>query len=335
MAVATATWTAHTAVGQREDLQEIIYDISPEETPFLSNVGRTSAKAVLHEWQTDALAAASTANAYLEGDEFSGQAVTPTVRRQNRCQISRKDIVVSGTMDAVDKAGRAQESSYLTAKAGRELKRDMEAILTGEHVATAGSIVSARALAAVESWLVTNRTQAAANTTGSTPAYTNTPSTALTDGTQTAIDETIFKSVIASIWTQGGNPRMIMCGAFNKSQISGFGGIASLYKNAPQGQATIVAGAMAERTKFRSYLIYSLVVSAVIYPIVGYWVWGGGWLAQMGYLDFAGSSVVHSVGGLAGLIGTIALGDCPGPKVLNGRQIETGRAKLLWKLMAS
>ena len=72
--------------------------------------------------------------------------------------------------------------------------------------------------------------------------------------------------------------------------------------------ATIVAGAMAERTKFQTYLIYSLVVSAIIYPVVGYWVWGGGWLAHMGYLDFAGSSVVHSVGGIAGLIGTIALG---------------------------
>ena len=72
--------------------------------------------------------------------------------------------------------------------------------------------------------------------------------------------------------------------------------------------ATIVAGAMAERTKFQSYLIYSLVVSAVIYPIVGHWVWGGGWLAEIGYLDFAGSSVVHSIGGLVGLVGTIILG---------------------------
>jgi len=243
MAVATGTWTAHTAVGQREDLQDIIYNISPEETPFLSNIGRSKATAVLHEWQTDALTAASTANAYLEGDEFSAQAVTPTVRRQNRCQISRKDVVVSGTLDAVDKAGRATEISYLVAKRGKELKRDMEAILTGEHVATAGSIVSARALAAVESWLVTNRTQAATNTTGSTPAYTNTPSTALTDGTATALDETIFKSVIADIWTQGGDPRVIMCGAFNKQTISGFSGIATNFKNVPSGQATIVAAA--------------------------------------------------------------------------------------------
>ena len=243
MAVATGTWSAHTAVGLREDLQDVIYNISPTETPFMSNVGRSSAKAVLHEWQTDALASASTANAYLEGDEFSGQAITATVRRQNRCQISRKDVVISGTLDAVDKAGRSTETSYQLAKVGRELKRDMEAILTGEHVATAGSIVSARALAAAESWLVTNRTQDAANTTGSTPAYTNTPSTALTDGTQTAIDETVFKSVIADVWTQGGDPRMIMCGAFNKQAISGFSGISTTFKNVPQGQATIVAAA--------------------------------------------------------------------------------------------
>jgi Amt family ammonium transporter len=72
--------------------------------------------------------------------------------------------------------------------------------------------------------------------------------------------------------------------------------------------ATIVAGAMAERTKFQTYLIYSLVVSALIYPIVGHWVWGGGWLGRLGFLDFAGSSVVHSVGGMAGLVGAIALG---------------------------
>lgn len=243
MAVATGTWSAHTAVGMREDLMDVIYEISPTETPFMTNISRTNAKAVLHEWQTDALAAAETANAYLEGDEFSGQAVTPTVRLQNRLQISRKDIVISGTLDAVDKAGRATETSYQLAKSGRELKRDMEAILTGEHIATAGSIVSARGLAAAESWLVTNLTHASTNTTGTTPAYTNTPSTAIVDGTQAALGESIFKSVIADVWNAGGDPRVIMCGAFNKQTISGFSGIATNFKNVPQGQATIVAAA--------------------------------------------------------------------------------------------
>ncbi len=71
--------------------------------------------------------------------------------------------------------------------------------------------------------------------------------------------------------------------------------------------ATIVAGGMAERMKFISYLIYSFVISAFIYPIVGHWIWGGGWLAKLNFADFAGSTVVHAVGGFAALIGTIIL----------------------------
>lgn len=72
--------------------------------------------------------------------------------------------------------------------------------------------------------------------------------------------------------------------------------------------STIVSGAMAERTKFISYCLYSVVISAVIYPIVGHWVWGGGWLAQLGFHDFAGSTVVHSVGGWCAVVGATMLG---------------------------
>lgn len=72
--------------------------------------------------------------------------------------------------------------------------------------------------------------------------------------------------------------------------------------------ATIVSGAMAERTKFISYCIYSAVISLVIYPVAGHWIWGGGWLSQMGFKDFAGSTVVHSIGGWAALVGAMMLG---------------------------
>lgn len=72
--------------------------------------------------------------------------------------------------------------------------------------------------------------------------------------------------------------------------------------------ATIVAGAMAERMRFPAYLAYSFVISAFVYPVVGHWIWGGGWLQEIGFLDFAGSTVVHTVGGWAGLMGTIVLG---------------------------
>ena len=72
--------------------------------------------------------------------------------------------------------------------------------------------------------------------------------------------------------------------------------------------ATIVSGAMAERTKFSAYCIYSMVISAVIYPVSGHWIWGGGWLSEMGFHDFAGSTAVHFVGGLCALIGAAILG---------------------------
>ena len=73
--------------------------------------------------------------------------------------------------------------------------------------------------------------------------------------------------------------------------------------------ATIVSGAMAERTKFSSYLIYTLVISLVIYPISGHWIWGGGFLSKIGFIDYAGSTAVHSVGGWAALMGAVVL--CP------------------------
>lgn len=83
--------------------------------------------------------------------------------------------------------------------------------------------------------------------------------------------------------------------------------------------ATIVAGGMAERMKFGAYLIYSFLISAIIYPIIGHWIWGGGWLANMGFADFAGSAVVHSTGGFAALIGTIMLKPRMGKFGLDGK----------------
>lgn len=83
--------------------------------------------------------------------------------------------------------------------------------------------------------------------------------------------------------------------------------------------ATIVSGAMAERTKFISYVIYSAVISLVIYPVVGHWIWGGGWLSQLGMIDFAGSTVVHSVGGWAALMGAAMLGPRIGKYNKNGK----------------
>ena len=83
--------------------------------------------------------------------------------------------------------------------------------------------------------------------------------------------------------------------------------------------ATIVAGGMAERMRFPAYLIYSFIISAFIYPVIGHWIWGGGWLAKMGFADFAGSTVVHTVGGTAALVGTAILRPREGKYGLDGK----------------
>src|SRR5215471_18893628 len=120
MAFVTNTFTVYDAKGLREDLSDVIYNISPTETPFVTGIGRNKASAVLHEWQTDALAAADGTNAQLEGDDISSyDAVTPTVRIGNYTQISRKTCIVSGTEQIVDKAGRADEMGYQLAKKGK------------------------------------------------------------------------------------------------------------------------------------------------------------------------------------------------------------------------
>ena len=126
MAIVTNTFTRYSAIGIREDLSNVIYNISPEETPFISNVSRENVKNTYFEWQTDALAAASSSNAALEGDDISSfQAVTPTARVGNYTQISTKNVIISGTLEAVDKAGRRSELTYQLAKMGASLKRDM------------------------------------------------------------------------------------------------------------------------------------------------------------------------------------------------------------------
>src|SRR3546814_5816842 len=143
MALATGGFTTYTAVGDREDLTDIIYNISPTDTPFMTSIGRGKAKAVLHELQTDSLAAASTSNAQLEGDDVAGSTSAPTTRVHNYCQISRKDVVITGTQEVVDKAGRDSEMAYQPAKRGKELKRDMESTLLANQGEVAGDSTTA------------------------------------------------------------------------------------------------------------------------------------------------------------------------------------------------
>ncbi len=218
MAQPTNTFDTYDSIGEREDLSDVIYNISPTDTPFLSSAAKTKSTAVLHEWQTDALAAASTSNAVIEGDEATLDAVTATTRLSNSCQIMDKTVVITGTQEAVDKAGRASEIAYQIAKKAKELKRDMEAQLTTNNAEVTGSATAAREMGSLGAWVATNDVMGTSGTSGSVG------NTARTDGTQRAFTEDLLKSVIKSVWNEGGDPSMIMVGPFNKQKLSGFTG---------------------------------------------------------------------------------------------------------------
>lgn len=224
------TFTGYAAIGEREDLQDIIYDISPMDTPFMSNAGRGRASAVFHEWQTDELAAASSTNAQVEGDDYNADTATPTVRLGNYTQISAKAPRVTGTLRAVNTAGRRDELSYQIAKRGRELKRDIESALLGLQAADDGSAATARSLAGVASWLFNN--QVKKGTAATTPTVTSgAPTTAPTAGTAATFVEADLKSIVKQCWDNGGNPTVIMTGSFNKQVASGFAGIGTQFRD--------------------------------------------------------------------------------------------------------
>lgn len=227
--VFTGSYTTHTAIGLREDLQNMIFDISPMDTPFVSGCSRGGADAVLHEWQTDALADATSDNAQIEGADYTSlDTSSPTVRAGNYLQISKKTVVISGTLEAVKKAGRKSELAYQIAKRGKELKRDMEAIATGLTSApNAGGTSTARVMAGLPLWINSNESRGAGGD-GSNWASGVPTATSFADGTQRALTETLFKAVLLSCWTNGADPDTFMVGAYNKQVASaGFDGVAT------------------------------------------------------------------------------------------------------------
>ena len=222
MAIVTNTFQTFTAIGNREDLSDIIYNISPTETPFISSIGKEKATGVLHEWQNDSLRAAA-ANAQVEGDEIAFTAVVPTTRVNNRTQISRTSVIVSGTQDTVNSAGRNNELAYQISKSSKELKRDMEVVLTANQSAAVGGAAAARTSSGLTSWIQAN-TSVGTNGANGAVGGVDTPGVLRTDGTQRAFTEAQLKDVVKQCWDSGGDPSMIMLGSFNKQKLSGFTG---------------------------------------------------------------------------------------------------------------
>ena len=243
MAVPTNTYLTYTAIGNREDLADVIHDISPTERPFMANAPTTVATATYHEWQTDALDAAAN-NSQIEGDDATADAASPTTRVGNRLNISTKTVRVSGTQDAVDSAGRASEFAYQIAKRGRELTRDMEKMLVGNTASSVGGGGTARQLGGLESWLATNVVSVGTGTAQTTPGFASGDVAAPTDSTlQGAYTETSLKAVIKSCWDNGGDPTMIMSGSFNKQTGSGFSGVATAQRDTGNARVQIIGAA--------------------------------------------------------------------------------------------
>jgi Family of unknown function (DUF5309) len=232
-----ATYQTYTAIGQREDLSNVIYNISPTDTPFMNSVGKTAATAVNHEWQTDSLAAVGT-NALVEGAAGSDITVSPTTRLGNLTQISGKTVKISGTLDSVNKAGRKSEKAYQLAKVSSEIKRDMENALLGNTVKSNGNSSTARVLGGLQTWLNTNYNGGTSGTAGATGA------TARVTGTDRAFTGTILNTVIQSCYTAGGSPTVLLVTPAQKVVASTFAGIATRYRDVPASQqAQIVAAA--------------------------------------------------------------------------------------------
>jgi hypothetical protein len=224
MALPTNTFATYEAVGNREDLSDVIYRIDPTDTPFMTGAERTKATAVNHEWQTQALAAVDTGNYVLEGDDATTDAATPTVRLGNVCQISDKVARVTGTQQAVQHSGRDDELAYQEMLKGLELKRDMETLLVGVNIAkVTGSDSTARKTASILSWIKSNTSKGAGGADPSAADGTGTR----TDGTQRAFTEANLKAVLQSVWNSGGKPDTIMLGGFNKQVMSTFTGRAT------------------------------------------------------------------------------------------------------------
>lgn len=251
MTIATNTITRFDATNVREDLANVIYNISPVDVPLMSNSGRENVKNTYYEWQTDVLASAVTTNAQIEGDQITeAGARVATDRVGNYTQISRKIVEVSGTLESVDKAGMRSYLAYELAKAASELKRDMEATATSNQVASAGSSSTARKTAGLGGWIITN-SYSGTGTTASAPVMSSGggnlsgyPATASVAGASRAFTSTLLKAAAKDVWTQGGKLKMLMVGPYNKTVFSTFTGIATPYRDiAPGKQADIVGAA--------------------------------------------------------------------------------------------
>jgi hypothetical protein len=259
MAVPKNTYATYDSIGNREDLADAIYDISPIDTPVLSSIARVRATGIKHEWQTDNLAAATVQGA-AEGDDFAASARVQTVRLDNQTQIFRKDISVSRTQRVVLTAGRRDEYAYQLAKGGKELKRNIEKTILGTQGKAVGGTTTARLSGGLLTYI--HRTTFVAHNMHATNTITWNGHGATLVGTVTltgctaGIIKALLDTVIGVLWDHGSDANVIICNKGQKQGISNITGIATLYREVPSGnQGAIVGGADLYVSDFGEFVV--------------------------------------------------------------------------------
>jgi hypothetical protein len=219
MAQPSGSHSTYDAIGNREDLSDFIYDISPTKTPVLTMIGKGRATGTKHEWQKNVLTAASGANFVIEGDDATTNTAEITVRVNNYCAISDQVARVTGTQEAVDSAGRQSEMGFQMEGKMKVLKTDLETILLQNNAAVAGTDTAARESAGLQAFVKTC-TDIASDATASAGDGTDEH----TDGTARAVTESMVEGVLATAWTNGGEPSYGIMGAFQKRKFANFSG---------------------------------------------------------------------------------------------------------------
>jgi len=219
-------YDSYDAKGNREDLSDIIFNISPTETPLFQLAGRATVTNPMHEWQTDSLAAAVTTNKLIEGDEYALAEPVATVRVNNRTQIFTKVYGTSESQRWIKQAGRADELAYLRGKFAKELKRDIEMTLLNNQASVAGSDSVARVLGGLPAWLATATSFGSGGADG---GFSSGPGlvVARTNGTERSFTGTLLNATFQDAWHAGGNPSVMLIGGKQKTVFVGFDGIAT------------------------------------------------------------------------------------------------------------
>jgi hypothetical protein len=226
MAAPTNTLVTYSLRGQKEDVDDSIYNFDPTATPFVSSLGSFKVDARTHQWQEDTLRAPNKDNAAIEGDDFTGSARTPTFLLRNVIQTVREDVVTSGLSNAIAKYGRKSEQDYQMAKTMILVRQDVEAAFLSNNIGVVGNATTASKIAGLELYANVNVLHGA---TGSTAAIANDtlPVVAPTDGTLRALDETIWRTALRTMWESGAKPSVAYLSINQKSAIDQFAGTAT------------------------------------------------------------------------------------------------------------